>query len=110
MYIHTGLSSFSGGGELPEDVGKEAALLLLDEVAKSGVVDRTHQPLFMQLMVLGTEDICKVSVPIILECISEYVCMYTYTYTCMCMYVKLSIIFYFFMYIIFYVMIWTLVY
>ena len=51
-----------GGGELPEDVGKDAALLLLDEMAKGGVIDRSHQSLIIQMMVLGSEDICKVRV------------------------------------------------
>jgi RNA 3'-terminal phosphate cyclase-like protein len=49
------------GGELPEDIGREAALQLLEEVWKGGVIDRVHQPLVLMLMVLGPEDVCKVT-------------------------------------------------
>jgi RNA 3'-terminal phosphate cyclase-like protein len=48
------------GGELPEDIGRETALQLLEEVWKGGVVDSTHQPLVLLLMVLGPEDVSKV--------------------------------------------------
>ena len=49
------------GGELPEDIGRETALQLLEEVWKGGVIDSTHQPLVLILMVLGPEDVSKVS-------------------------------------------------
>lgn len=49
------------GGELPEDVGRDAALQLLEEIWRGGVVDSQHQPLVLLLMVLGPEDVCKVS-------------------------------------------------
>lgn len=48
------------GGELPEDIGREAALRLLEEVWRGGVVDSTHQPLVLMMMVLGPEDVSKV--------------------------------------------------
>lgn len=48
------------GGELPEDIGRETALQLLEEVWKGGVIDSTHQPLVLMLMVLGPEDVSKV--------------------------------------------------
>lgn len=47
-------------GELPEDIGKEAAIQLLEEICKGGVVDSFHQPLVILLMALGPEDVCKV--------------------------------------------------
>lgn len=47
-------------GELPETIGQEAALMLLSEIVCGGVIDRTHQPLLLQLMVLGSEDVCKI--------------------------------------------------
>lgn len=50
------------GGELPEDIGKETALQLLEEVWRGGVVDSVHQPLVLLLMVLGPEDVSKVRV------------------------------------------------
>ena len=50
------------GGELPEDIGQETAINLLEEVWRGGVVDRTHQPLVLMLMVLGPEDVSKVTV------------------------------------------------
>ena len=48
-------------GELPEDVGREAAIMLLEEIRRGGVVDSSHQCLVLQLMVLGPEDVSKVS-------------------------------------------------
>lgn len=47
-------------GELPEDIGKEAAIQLLEEIRRGGVVDSYHQPLVILLMALGPEDVCKV--------------------------------------------------
>lgn len=49
-----------GAAELPETIGQEGALMLLDEMCKGGVIDRTHQSLILQLLVLGPEDVCKV--------------------------------------------------
>ena len=49
------------GGELPEDIGREAALQLLEEIWKGGVVDSTHQSLILLFMVMGPEDVSKVN-------------------------------------------------
>lgn len=46
-------------GELPEDIGRECAAMLLKEIHLGGVVDRAHQPLILQLMVLTPEDVSK---------------------------------------------------
>jgi RNA 3'-terminal phosphate cyclase-like protein len=47
-------------GEMPEDIGAEGAKMLLNEVYSGGVVDRAHQALILQLMVLTPEDVSKV--------------------------------------------------
>lgn len=84
--VGSGSSGF-GGPELPEDVGREGAMMLLQEIYKGwcsvhyllciihivfitllyniiivlgGVVDSMHQPLVLQLMVLTPEDVSKV--------------------------------------------------
>ena len=49
-----------GKNETPEDVGREGALLLLEEVRRGGVIDSCHQCLVLQLMVMGPEDVTKV--------------------------------------------------
>lgn len=46
---------------VPEDVGKAAAQLLLDEVSRGGVVDGAHQGLLLVLAALGSEQISRVS-------------------------------------------------
>eukprot|EP01038_Epipyxis_sp_PR26KG_P012797 gene12797-17157_t len=46
--------------ELPEDVGRDGAYMLIEEITKGGVIDRSHQPLILQLMVLTPEDVSKV--------------------------------------------------
>jgi len=55
-------STEEGARELPETIGEEAAFLLLDEVDRGGAVDSTHQALIMQLMVMASEDVCKIRV------------------------------------------------
>lgn len=47
--------------ELPEAVGRDAALMIMEELCLGGVVDRTHQSLVLHLMALCPEDVCKVS-------------------------------------------------
>lgn len=47
-------------GELPEDIGRQGAFLLLEEIRKGGLVDSSHQSLVLQLMIMGPEDVCKV--------------------------------------------------
>eukprot|EP01033_Poteriospumella_lacustris_P005444 gene5444-3881_t len=46
--------------DAPEDVGREAASMLLEEIFSGGVIDRAHQSLILQLMVLTPEDVSKV--------------------------------------------------
>eukprot|EP00744_Colponema_vietnamica_P016882 GILI01023708.1.p1 GENE.GILI01023708.1~~GILI01023708.1.p1 ORF type:complete len:359 (+),score=75.32 GILI01023708.1:47-1123(+) len=45
---------------LPEDVGLKSAELLLEEIAKGGCVDTTHQWLMLHFMVLSPEDVSKI--------------------------------------------------
>jgi len=47
-------------GDLPEDIGMEGAILLLEEIRRGGVIDSSHQSLLLQMMILGPEDVCKV--------------------------------------------------
>ena len=46
----------------PEDMGADAAALLLDEVARGGCLDTCAQPLAFALMVLGPSDVSRVRV------------------------------------------------
>lgn len=71
-----GIERTASQGELPETIGTEASLLLLQEIKRGdliqkrmfrfvlmslgGVVDSSHQTLILQLMVLCPEDISKV--------------------------------------------------
>lgn len=55
-----GTEDISSKTEVPEDIGRDAALSLLQEVYSGGVVDSAHQPLILQLMVLTPEDISSV--------------------------------------------------
>jgi len=45
---------------VPEDLGKSAAMLLLQEVYRGGCVDSTHQSLALLYMALGQMDVSKV--------------------------------------------------
>eukprot|EP01102_Stenamoeba_stenopodia_P005068 TRINITY_DN15572_c0_g1_i1.p1 TRINITY_DN15572_c0_g1~~TRINITY_DN15572_c0_g1_i1.p1 ORF type:complete len:388 (-),score=79.54 TRINITY_DN15572_c0_g1_i1:17-1084(-) len=47
-------------GELPEDLGKMTAYLLLEEVYNRGVVDTTNQSFMLLFMVLCQEDVSKI--------------------------------------------------
>jgi RNA 3'-terminal phosphate cyclase-like protein len=42
---------------VPEDVGRQAACMLLEEVSKGGVVDTSHQGLLLLLCAVGPEEI-----------------------------------------------------
>ena len=56
-------SNAKGEGEtavVPEDLGKSAAMSLLQEVYRGGCVDATHQSLALVYMALGQMDISKV--------------------------------------------------
>eukprot|EP00879_Flechtneria_rotunda_P019760 GHRR01020764.1.p1 GENE.GHRR01020764.1~~GHRR01020764.1.p1 ORF type:complete len:219 (+),score=78.12 GHRR01020764.1:399-1055(+) len=45
---------------IPEDIGRAAAQLLLDEVARGGVTDGSHQGLLLLLAALGPEEMNQV--------------------------------------------------
>jgi hypothetical protein len=45
---------------VPEDIGRAAAQLLLDEVARGGVTDGTHQGLLLLLAALGPAEMNQV--------------------------------------------------
>eukprot|EP01018_Ginkgo_biloba_P032082 Gb_01471 [translate_table: standard] len=47
---------------LPEDIGREGAMFLLEEIKQGGVVDSTHQGLLFLLCALCPEDVSKVRV------------------------------------------------
>ena len=46
--------------KLPEDIGKEAAFRLLEEVYRGGCVDSICQPLVLLFMVLTGKDVSKI--------------------------------------------------
>ncbi|XP_077267082.1 RNA terminal phosphate cyclase 1 [Temnothorax americanus] len=45
---------------VPEDLGKEAAMKLLDEIFRNGCIDSVFQSMTAAFMALGKKDICKV--------------------------------------------------
>lgn len=47
---------------LPEDIGSQGAMMLLEEIKQGGVVDSTHQGLLFLLCALCPEDVSKVRV------------------------------------------------
>ncbi|XP_067939919.1 RNA 3'-terminal phosphate cyclase-like protein isoform X2 [Watersipora subatra] len=47
---------------VPEDLGKKAAFLLLEEISRGGCVDSTNQSIAALLMVLGQTDVSKLEV------------------------------------------------
>lgn len=59
---HTAGGPQAAVGETPEDIGRDGAHKLLEEIERGGVIDSTHQPLVLQLMVMGPEDVSKVRV------------------------------------------------
>ncbi|CAL4081304.1 unnamed protein product, partial [Meganyctiphanes norvegica] len=57
------MSNPAGEGKdtkLPEDVGREAAWRMLEEICRGGCVDSLSQPLVLLYMALAPKDICKV--------------------------------------------------
>jgi len=52
--------SDSGNPVTPEDVGKNAATMLLQEIFKGGCIDSTHQGLALTFMALSKMDVSKV--------------------------------------------------
>jgi len=49
-----------GPGQAPEDIGLQAARMLLSEIRKGGCVDSISQSLVLLMMVLGPNDVSKV--------------------------------------------------
>ncbi|KAI4816873.1 hypothetical protein KUCAC02_009174 [Chaenocephalus aceratus] len=49
-----------GDPMLPEDLGKNCAQMLLEEVYRGGCVDSSNQSLALLLMTLGQQDVSKV--------------------------------------------------
>ncbi|NP_001089932.1 uncharacterized protein LOC735001 [Xenopus laevis] len=49
-----------GSTVLPEDLGRNCAMLLLEEIYKGGYVDSVNQSLVLLLMTLGQQDVSKV--------------------------------------------------
>lgn len=47
---------------MPEDIGRAAAQLMLEEVSRGGVTDGTHQGLLLLLAALGPEEMNEVRV------------------------------------------------
>jgi RNA 3'-terminal phosphate cyclase-like protein len=45
---------------VPEDIGRAAAQLLLEEVSRGGVTDGTHQGLLLMMAALGPEEMNEV--------------------------------------------------
>lgn len=62
-------------GKTPEDVGLEAARMLLQGIEGSGCVDASHQPMVLLLMALGPEDVakCRMSAltPAAIQCLRD---------------------------------------
>lgn len=56
----TAETGFQKNLELPEDVGKRAAAMVLEEVRRGGVVDTSSQSLTLLLMCLTPEDVSRV--------------------------------------------------
>ncbi|XP_022317975.2 RNA 3'-terminal phosphate cyclase-like protein [Crassostrea virginica] len=48
------------GPSVPEDIGKDTAKLLLEEIYKGGCVDSTNQSMTALFMILGQQDVSKV--------------------------------------------------
>ncbi|KAL8243567.1 hypothetical protein R6Q59_009825 [Mikania micrantha] len=48
------------GGEVPEDVGKRAALMLLESIQRGGCVSVEAAPTLITLMAMGSEDVGRV--------------------------------------------------
>lgn len=55
-----GQGGLSGAPSVPEDIGLEAASLLLDEVFRGGCVDSSNQSTAALMMALGQSDISKI--------------------------------------------------
>lgn len=62
LCAEAGASLASGNPEArtPEDIGRQAAYALLEEVARGGVVDTAHQGLLLMLCALGPEEVNEI--------------------------------------------------
>jgi hypothetical protein len=60
--VKSNIPKTKGGGELPEDVGRESALLLMEQLLLGGCVDSTSQPLILMFMSLCPEDVSRLRV------------------------------------------------
>lgn len=48
------------GGDIPEDIGKKAAELLLNEISVRGCTDTVHQHMMLVLMTMCPEDVSRI--------------------------------------------------
>ncbi len=71
MYLSAETVAMSGG-TLPEDAGRKASKMLLEEIRECGCVDSSHQSLVLLLMVLGPEDISRVRLGKLTEYTIQY--------------------------------------
>jgi hypothetical protein len=55
-------STAAAAAIIPEDLGADAASLLLTEVARGGCIDTSCQPLVLTLMALGPEDVSRLRI------------------------------------------------
>jgi RNA 3'-terminal phosphate cyclase len=53
---------------VPEDIGRAAAQLLLEEVSRGGVTDGTHQGLLLLMAALGPEEMNEVRLTAFFGC------------------------------------------
>lgn len=53
-------STSSTAVSAPEDIGRESAELLLEEIYRGGCIDSSHQSLVLLLMILGPEEVARV--------------------------------------------------
>lgn len=51
-----------GGGEVPEDIGKQCALQLLETISQGGCVTQSSASTLLTLMAMGSEDVGRVRV------------------------------------------------
>jgi len=54
------IDTFASQGMIPEDLGNQGSMVLLEEVRNGGCVDSTHQSLVLLLMMLTPEDVSRV--------------------------------------------------
>jgi RNA 3'-terminal phosphate cyclase-like protein len=66
----------ASAGDVPEDIGRDAAKALLAEIAKRGCIDTTCQWTMLLLMLLATEDVSRIRLGTLsqhtIECLRLY--------------------------------------